>query len=93
MSEVISTIRDKIRYHQAQIVKLEKMLEVGGADVDPGTLRGRILTELTRGPLTAKQLVACTGDKPNSVYVKLSRMRKEGVLTNEDGLYSIAREE
>ena len=92
MSEVISTIRDQIRYHQAQIARLEKMLEVGGADVDEDTLRGRILKELSGGPLTPKQLVACVGGKPNSIYVKLSRMRKEGAIAKIGETYKIAGE-
>jgi DNA-binding transcriptional ArsR family regulator len=92
MSQVIDTIRGQIRYHEAEIAKLEKMLETAGVSYDEGTLRGRILAQLAVGPLSSAKLLELTGAKPNTLYVQLSRMVKAGLIhKNELGEYKVSQ--
>lgn len=92
MSEVISAIREKIRYHEDQIQKLNRMLEVGGAAPKEDSLGERIKNELRAGPLSAGALREKIGCVAGTLYVKLSRMRSAGELSRFGKLYSIPEE-
>ena len=75
-TDVFGAIREQIRFHEAEIAKLNRMLNAAGADASSGNLRKVLLHLVLGGPKTAKELIDASQAKANTVYVQLSRMRK-----------------
>jgi CRP-like cAMP-binding protein len=87
MSDVIGSIRERIRYHERELEKLKRMLEVAGADASSGSVRSVVVAQLRTGPKTGSALASAAGCKMNTLYVLLSRMRKQGLVTKVEKEY------
>lgn len=89
MTSAIEALRAERARYQVELDRIDRALSALGVGAETDSLRAGILGLLQNGPLTSREMIAALKCKENSLYVRVSRLRKDGLVVKEGKRYAL----